>query len=80
MDTKYKINYEPPKVTSVAFKVEVGQAASRVHFDQLIPNTFDDNSWDGPSSGTSTNHFGNGDWTGGTSFSNNSTFGSGHWD
>ena len=80
MDKKFKLNYDPPRVVSIAFKVEDGLQAS---FEartggSLLP--FGDASWDNPSTSSSTSLFGNGDWTGGSSFSNNSSFGSGSWD
>ena len=80
MDKKFKLSYEPPKVTAVTFKVEVGQVASTT-LDMLPLSTFGDGgTWDGPSTSSSTSHFGDGDWSSGSSFSNNSTFGSGSWD
>ena len=80
MDKKYKLNYDPPKVTIVAFMVENGMQASRMVFLESEFNPFDDASWDETSSSTATGHFSDGNWTGGSSFSNNSSFGSGTWD
>jgi hypothetical protein len=81
MDKKHKLSYNPPKVTSVSFMVEMGLYASqRIEADMMLMESFGSASWDEPSSSTATGHFGDGDWTGGSSFSNNNNFGSGSWD
>ena len=80
MDKKYKLNYDPPKVTIVVFRVENGMQQSLTIGSEILLSPFGNNSWDTPSSSSSTIHFGDGDWTGGSSFSNNSSFGSGSWD
>ncbi len=81
MEKRYKLNYDPPKVRAVAFRVENGLQLSRTDIDELSMDVFGDGSWDSPSSSSSsTSHFGDGDWTGGSSFSNNSSFGTGSWD
>jgi len=80
MDKKFRLSYEPPKVTAVAFKVEVGQVLSTTLATPPLSTFGDGGSWDDPSSSSSTSHFGSGDWTGGSSSSSNTTFGSGSWD
>ncbi|MBO7576339.1 MAG: hypothetical protein J6T03_02605 [Bacteroidales bacterium] len=80
MDKKYKLNYDPPKVKTVAFKVENGMQISPTIRTEFLLESFGSDSWDNPSSTSSTNLFGDGDWTGGSSFSNNNSFGSGTWD
>lgn len=81
MEKRYKLNYDPPKVCTVAFRVENGLQLSVTDVDELSMDVFGDGSWDSPSSSSSsTSHFGDGDWTGGSSFSNNSSFGTGSWD
>ena len=81
MDKKHKLSYNPPKVTSVLFKVEYGlQGSHLIEVEMLQMEELGSASWDQPTSSTSTNHFNNGDWTGGSSFSNNNSFGSGTWD
>lgn len=79
MDKKNKHNYDPPKVTSVVFRVEDGlQASLGVRAGGLLED-FRDASWDDPSTSSTTGLFGDGDWTGGSSFSNNNSFGSDTW-
>ena len=83
MDKKYKLCYDPPKVTMVAFTVEDGLQVSPGGASIFLENEFtpfNDASWNEPSSSTSTGLFGDGDWTGGSSFSTNTSFGSGSWD
>ncbi|MBO7575857.1 MAG: hypothetical protein IJM74_08615 [Bacteroidales bacterium] len=79
MYKKYKLNYDPPKVKSVTFRVENGMQQSFTIRSEMLLEPFGSDSWDNPSSASSTSPFGDGDWTGGSSFSNNS-FGSGSWD
>ena len=80
MDKKHKLSYNPPKVAVIAFKVENGLLTSFEARTGGLLSTFDDASWDSPSSSSQTNIFGDGDWTGGSSFSNNNSFGSSSWD
>ena len=79
MAKKFKLNYDPPKVKSVTFRVENGMQQSFIIGSEILLDPFESNSWDSPSSSSSTNPFGDGDWTGGSSFTNNS-FSSGSWD
>lgn len=81
MDKKSKSSYKPPKVTSVAFRVENAMESITTTALSMPPlSTFGDGgSWDDQSSSSSTNLFGNGDWGSGSS-SSNTTFGSGSWD
>jgi len=72
MDKKYKLNYDPPKLIVVAFKVENGLQASLEARTGGLLHLFSDASWDAPSTSSTTGQFGDGDWTGGSSFSNNS--------
>ena len=80
MDKKNKLCYESPKVTAVAFKVEVGQADSITFAMQPLSTFGNGGTWDDPSSSSSTNNFGSRDWSDGSSSSTNSTFGSNSWD
>ena len=80
MDKKKKHNYDPPKITFVAFKVDDGlQASFGVHAGGHLED-FGNATWDEPSSSTETGLFGDGDWSGESSFSNNNSFGSSSWD
>lgn len=81
MDKKNRLRYEPPKVTSVAFRVENAmESLTTTTIGMQTLSTFGDGgSWDSPSSPSSTSNFGSGDWGSGSS-SGTTTFGSGSWD
>ena len=80
MDKKFKLSYEPPKVTVVAFKVENGLLGSPiVPPSGALLDGFGSDTWNGSTTSSSTDHFGNDAWSGGSSFSSNSSFGSDTW-
>ena len=80
MDKKFKLSYDPPKVTIVAFKVENGLQSSLIDPPSgVLLDAFGNDTWNGSSTTSSTGHFGNDSWTGGSSFSSNSSFGNDTW-
>ena len=80
MDKKFKLSYEPPKVTAVAFKVENGLQGSLINPPVgVLLDAFGNDTWNSPTASSSTDHFGNDAWSGGSSFSSNSSFGSDTW-
>ena len=80
MDKKFKLSYEPPKVTAVAFKVENGlQGSLLVPLSGALLDGFGNDTWNGTTTTSSTDRFGNDAWSGGSSFSSNSSFGSDTW-
>ncbi len=80
MDKIPKPLYTPPKVTSVAFRVEEGMQQSLTIRTEMMLDAFGNDTWDDPSRAASSSHFGDASWSGGSSFSSNSSFGSGTWD
>lgn len=78
MDKKFKLSYEPPKLTAVAFKVENAMASP---LGAPILSDFNiGQSWDGESSSSSTNPFGNNSWMGDGSSNGTSDFTPNRWD
>jgi len=76
MEKKLKLSYDPPKVTSVTFKVENGMTSV---LDAHTLFDFGEATWDPASTTSSTNHFGDAGWSSGSSQGTNN-FGSGSWD
>ena len=77
MEKKYKLNYDPPRVTMVSFVVEEGLQMS-VRTDGFELPLFDNATWDGPSSNSESNRFGDAGWNSGSS-QGTDAFGSGAW-
>ena len=77
MKKKYKLNYDPPKVTMVSFVVEEGLQMSARTTGFELP-LFDDDTWDGPTSNANANHFGDAGWNNGSS-QGTDVFGTGAW-
>ena len=77
MEKKYKLNYDPPKVTVVSFVVEEGLQMS-VRTTGFEPPLFDNDTWDDPTSNADANHFGDAGWNNGSS-QGTDAFGSGAW-
>ena len=77
MEKKYKLNYDPPKVTMVSFVVEEGLLMS-VRTDGFELPLFDNATWDGPSSNSESNRFGDAGWNSGSS-QGTDVFGTGSW-
>ena len=80
MDKKFKLSYEPPRVTAVAFRVENGmQGSPTIPLSGALLDAFGNYTWDGTHTSSSTSQFDNGAWTGGSPFSSNSSFGNDTW-
>ena len=80
MDKKFKLSYDPPRVTAVAFRVENGmQGSPTIPLSGALLDAFGNDTWDGSHTSSSTSQFDNGAWTGGSSFSSNSSFGNDTW-
>jgi hypothetical protein len=80
MDKKFKLSYDPPRVTAVAFRVENGLQTSIIDPPVgALLDAFGSDTWDGTNTSSSTSHFDNGAWTSGSSFSSNSSFGNDTW-
>ena len=77
MEKKYKLNYDPPKVTMVSFVVEEGLQMSVRTSGFELP-LFDSDTWDGPTSNTEANRFGDAGWNNGSS-QGTDVFGTGAW-
>ncbi len=77
MEKKYKLNYDPPKVTMVSFVVEEGLQMSVRTSGFELP-LFDSGTWDGPTSNTESNRFGDARWNSGSS-QGTDVFGTGSW-
>ena len=77
MEKKYKLNYDPPRVTMVSFVVEEGLQMS-VRTDGFELPLFDNATWDGPSSNSESNRFGDAGWNSGSS-QGTDVFGTGSW-
>ena len=77
MEKKYKLNYDPPKVTMVSFVVEEGLQMS-VRTDGFELPLFDNATWDGPTSNSESNRFGDAGWNNGSSQCTE-VFSSGSW-
>lgn len=77
MEKKYKLNYDPPKVTMVSFVVEEGLQMSVRTSGFELP-LFDSDTWDGPTSNTESNRFGDAGWNSGSS-QGTDVFGTGSW-
>lgn len=77
MEKKYKLNYDPPRVTMVPFVVEEGlQMSARTDGFEL--SLFDSDTWDGPTSNSESNRFGDAGWNSGSS-QGTDVFGTGSW-
>ena len=77
MEKKYKLNYDPPRVTMVSFVVEEGlQMSARTDGFEL--SLFDSDTWDGPTSNSESNRFGDAGWNSGSS-QGTDVFGTGSW-
>ena len=76
MEKKYKLSYDPPKVTMVSFVVEEGLQMSVRTSGFELP-LFDSDTWDGPTSNTNANRFGDAGWN--TSNTNANRFGDAGW-
>ena len=77
MEKKYKLSYDPPKVTMVSFVVEEGlQMSVRTSGFELL--LFDSDTWDGPTSNANANRFGDAGWNSGSS-QGTDVFGTGSW-
>lgn len=77
MQKKLKLNYDPPKVTTVSFVVEDGLQMS-VRTSAFDLQLFEDATWDGPTSDAGSNRFGDAGWSSGSS-QGTDVFGSGSW-
>ena len=77
MEKKYKLNYDPPRVTMVSFVVEEGLQMSVRTSGFELP-LLDSDTWDGPTSNANANHFGDAGWGNGTS-QGTDVFGTGSW-
>ena len=76
-EKKYKLNYDPPRVTMVSFVVEEGlQMSARTDGFEL--SLFDSDTWDGPTSNSESNRFGDAEWNSGSS-QGTDVFGTGSW-
>ncbi len=77
MEKKYKLNYDPPKVTMVSFVVEEGLQMSVRTSGFELP-LIDSDTWDGPTSSSDANRFGDAGWNNGSS-QGTDVFGTGSW-